>query len=148
MQKFLAVIGGFVLLVILVGCGFLGALAVNANQAAIRLNEFPVTLRAIDPPAQDAPQIPPTPRVEVETVVIEVTAVPLPTNPPLPTVVFATSQPTPAPTRPAIELLPDGEGPYTPAQMQICRDVWAQSLQAELNVKQFGYCLGVIDRGQ
>ena len=99
MQKFLAVIGGFVLLVILVGCGFLGALAVNANQAAIRLNEFPVTLRAIDPPAQDAPQIPPTPRVEVETVVIEVTAVPLPTNPPLPTVVFATSQPTPAPTR-------------------------------------------------
>lgn len=64
------------------------------------------------------------------------------------TAVPPTSAPTstPAPTRPAIESLPLGEGPYTVQQMQICRDVWAQSLQGELNTYQFGYCKGVVQR--
>ena len=53
---------------------------------------------------------------------------------------------TPAPTRPAIEELPQGEGPYTPQQMQVCRDVWAQNLQGELTTHQFGYCKGVVER--
>jgi hypothetical protein len=53
---------------------------------------------------------------------------------------------TPAPTRPAIEELPQGEGPYTSRQMQVCRDVWAQNLQGELTTHQFGYCKGVVER--
>jgi hypothetical protein len=64
---------------------------------------------------------------------------------PFPTAVPVATE-TPAPTRPAIDHLPQGEGPYTVQQMQICRDVWAQSLQGELNTYQFGYCKGVVNR--
>lgn len=86
----------------------------------------------------------PAPQTEPQVMIVEVTAQPLPTNTPLP----PTATSTPAPTRPAIDQLPQGEGPYTPEQMQICRDVWAQSLQGELTVQQFGYCQGVVARGQ
>lgn len=86
----------------------------------------------------------PAPQVEPQVMIVEVMAVPLATFTPL----SPTATSTPAPTRPAIEQLPVGEGPYTPEQMQICQDVWAQSLQGELNIKQFGYCQGVVARGQ
>lgn len=69
----------------------------------------------------------------------------LATSTPFSTAVPAATK-TPAPTRPAIDQLPQGEGPYTVDQMQICRDVWAQSLQGELNTYQFGYCKGVVER--
>lgn len=84
----------------------------------------------------------PAAQVEPQVMIVEVTAVSLATSTPLP----PTATSTPAPTRPAIEQLPVGEGPYTPEQMQICQDVWAQSLQGELNIKQFGYCQGVVER--
>ena len=69
-------------------------------------------------------------------------------TPPTPPVATPTESPTatPAPTRPAIEELPEGEGPYTPQQMQVCRDVWTQNLQGELTTHQFGYCKGVVER--
>lgn len=99
----------------------------------------PVQVWAATAGSQPAPVQP-----EPQVMIVEVTAVPLPTNTPQPPTVTS----TPAPTRPAIDQLPQGEGPYTPAQMQICRDVWAQNLQGELTVHQFGYCQGVVARGQ
>lgn len=99
----------------------------------------PVEVWAATAVSQPAPA-----QAEPQVVVVEVTAQPLPTATPLP----PTTTSTPTPTRPAIDQLPLGEGPYTVAQMQICQDVWAQSLQGELTVQQFGYCQAVVARGQ
>lgn len=89
------------------------------------------------------PQETAVPPTSQQAIVIEVTAVPSPT--PQPTTAPTS---TPAPTRPAIETLPLGEGPYTVEQMQVCRDVWEQALQAELTPHQFSYCQAVVNRGQ
>lgn len=146
MKNVFAAIGMFGVVVAIVACG---VIALWAGNVLLDVNQVPValetavstieaagsvdnTVRLVD--VQDAPGV-------VEAVVVE-TAVPAPTQPaPTPT---ATA--TPSPTRPAIESLPQGEGPYTVQQMQVCRDVWAQSLQGELTVHQFGYCQGVVQR--
>lgn len=65
------------------------------------------------------------------------------TSTPIPPTITPTAQPT----RPAIEILPLGEGPYTQEQMKVCFDVWEQRIQSELNIAQFGYCQGVVNRG-
>ena len=144
MKNFLAAFGMFGIVVLVVACGagllWVSNILLDVNRAPAALEtavstieaagSVDSTVRLVD--VQDAPGV-------VEAVVVE-TAVPAPTQPaPTPTA-------TPSPTRPAIESLPQGEGPYTVEQMQVCRDVWAQSLQGELNTHQFGYCKGVVER--
>lgn len=153
MKNIFAVIGMFGTVVLIVACGvialWVGNILLDVNRAPVIFNQSVATIEAAGPDGTvrlvgvaDAPTITSGGGV-VEAVVVE-TAVPaavatITTPAPLPTA-------TPSPTRPAIENLPQGEGPYTTEQMQICRDVWAQSLQGELTVHQFGYCQGVVER--
>ncbi len=148
MKNFLAAFGMFGIVVLVVACGagllWVGNVLLDANQvpgvletavSTIEAAGVDNTVRLVD--VQDAPG---TSGGGVVEAVVVTTAVPAPTQPaPTPTA-------TPFPTRPAIESLPQGEGPYTVEQMQVCRDVWAQSLQGELNTHQFGYCKGVVER--
>jgi hypothetical protein len=151
MKNVFAVIGMFGTVVLIVACGvaalWIGNILLDTNRAPAVLETAVSTIEAA-PPADSTIRmvgVQDAPGVTEAVVVATVTAVPSPvaTTPPTPTAVPTA---TPAPTRPAIEKLPTGEGPYTVEQMQICRDVWAQSLQAELTVHQFGYCQGVVER--
>lgn len=138
------VVAGFLLAIVLIaalvvyGLARWGA-ALNGLDASVATIVAPDdTVRVTIPQETAVPQ--PTAQ---QVIIVEVTAAPSPTQPP-------TAEPTspPAPTRPAIETLPLGEGPYTVKQMQVCRDVWAQSLQGELTPHQFSYCQAVVNRGQ
>lgn len=149
MKNIFAAIGMFGVVVAIVACGvialWVGNVLLDVNRAPVVLEtavstieaagSVDNTVRLVD--VQDAPGT--SGGGVVEAVVVE-TAVPATTQP------TPTPAATPAPTRPAIEELPQGEGPYTVQQMQVCRDVWAQSLQGELTVHQFGYCQGVVER--
>lgn len=107
----------------------------QALKVANDINQLPGIMEtAVQTLEPISPEIQPQPGVII-----------LSTSTPFPTAVPAATE-TPAPTRPAIDQLPQGEGPYTVQQMQICRDVWAQSLQGDLNTYQFGYCKGVVQR--
>lgn len=144
-KNLLAIAGFFAIILGIVGCGLLANFLIDVNRAPGIIETSLATIEAAGPidntvrlvDVQDAPDT--SGGGVVEAVVVE-TAVPAPTQPaPTPTA-------TPSPTRPAIDQLPQGEGPYTVGQMQVCRDVWAQSLQGELNTHQFGYCKGVVER--
>lgn len=145
-----------VFLTLVIGLIVLAGLDIVFNQgqtiAALMPDRTAVSIPQLD--TQNLVNQVPDPRIILDTsapptVIISnpqiVTATP--GAPPVPTAIptqFPTT--TPAPTRPAIDKLPQGEGPYTAEQMQVCRDVWAQSLQGELNTHQFGYCKGVVGR--
>lgn len=144
MRNFFAVVGIVGTVALVIGCGVIallvGNLLLDVNRAPVVLETAVQTLAPISPAMAAEPGV-----IILTTSTPYLTAVPQATATAYPTQTpTATSEP--APTRPAIEQLPHGEGPYTVEQMQICRDVWAQSLQAELNIKQFGYCQGVVNR--
>lgn len=108
----------------------------ESAQPAPAPQELPNT--ATSPPSQSAPALvvvtaTPFPAQEVVVPTTENTAVP-------------THTPQPMPTRPAIELLPDGQAAYSVAEEQICFDVWDQGLQGELTPAQFGYCKFAVER--
>lgn len=146
LRNVLAVIGLLAIIIGAVGCRVLVGYLQDVNQVPGIIGETAATLEAIgrsEPgniviQSNPATALYPTPQFVTATPPAPA-AVVLEVPPPTPTA-------TPEPTRPAIEKLPEGEGPYTAEQFQICRDVWAQSLQAELTVSQFSYCQGVVER--
>jgi hypothetical protein len=139
MKNFFAVVGIVGTVALIVACGVIallvGNLLLDVNRAPVVLETAVQTLAPISPEMT----------VEPPGVIILSTSTPFPTAVPATTATQPPASP-PAPTRPAIDRLPLGEGPYTLEQAQICRDVWTQSLQGELTVHQFGYCQGVVSR--
>lgn len=146
LRNVLAAVGLLAIVIGAVGCKVLVDYLQDFNQVPGIIEEAAATLEAIGHSEPGSIIIRSDPATVPSPIPQFVTATP----PPPAAVVFEAPPPTPTatpePTRPAIERLPLGEGPYTAEQFQICRDVWAQSRQAELNIKQFGYCQGVVER--
>lgn len=151
MKNFLTAVGMATIVATIIFAGiaalWLGNVFLNVNQTPGIFSNTVATFEAIEaPPVNTIRLVDVSQPTQPAAAPQNFAPVVLESIPPTPTAYFAPATATPPPTRPAIEQLPQGEGPYTVEQMQICRDVWAQSLQGELTVHQFGYCQGVVKR--
>lgn len=128
MKNVFAVIGFLTLVVVLVGCGAAVVLVAKVNQVPSGIEDFVATLEAAETVPDDNNVVivvdesePDTPKTIIETVYVEVTAVPTETSVP--------AEPLPAPTVEATYRLfdSDGEpvlyGPLSGAHVELCKAI-------------------------